>query len=231
MRDAAERAVRAAPAILEEVTRIVGPDGRPLRARLGVATGLVVVGEMIGAGPAREHTIVGETPNLAARLQALAEPDTILISESTQQLVRGLFALEYTGAHALKGFSRPAPAWRALHEASAPSRFAATRSGSVPFLGRSTEMGLLLDHWRLARQGEGQVVTVVGEAGIGKSRVAERVREEVAGERRHHIRLQCSPYYIDSAFYPLIRHLGRDSPPAIRRMSGSTSSAFCSPSA
>src|SRR5580692_1928937 len=149
--DAAERAIRAAIGILAEVGGIAGPDGTRLQARIGVATGLVVVGEIVGTGSAQERTIVGETPNLAARLQSLAAPDTILISEATQHLLGGMFDLEPIGEHELKGFARPVPVWRARGEASVESRFAAIRTGgNLPFIGRAHEMGLLLDRWRLA---------------------------------------------------------------------------------
>ena len=208
--DAAERAVRAGLGILTEVGGLALPDGTRIQARLGIATGLVVVGEIVGTGTAQERTIVGETPNLAARLQALAAPDTILISESTQSLLGGLFDLDRTGEHALKGFSRPIPVWRVRGEASIESRFAAARSGGgLPLIGRANEMGLLLDRWRLARNGEGQVVTVIGEAGIGKSRAIEALQEAVAAEPHRRIHLQCSPYHSDSALYPMIRQLSR----------------------
>ncbi|MGA9321916.1 MAG: adenylate/guanylate cyclase domain-containing protein, partial [Xanthobacteraceae bacterium] len=139
--DAAERAVHAAIAIVAEIGDIERPDGARLQARVGIATGLVVVGEIVGTGTAQERTIVGETPNLAARLQALAAPDTILISESTQNLLGGLFQLEGAGEHELKGFARPVPVWRVLGEAGVVSRFAAIRSGSTPLVGRAHEMG------------------------------------------------------------------------------------------
>ena len=172
--DAAERAVRAAIGILAEVGDIELPDKTRVQARIGIATGLVVVGEIIGTGIAQERTIVGETPNLAARLQALAGPDTILVSEATQNLLGGLFELEHTGQHELKGFARPVPAWRVVGEATVESRFAAIRTGgNLPLIGRAHEMGLMLERWQLARQGEGQIVTVIGEAGIGKSRSIE----------------------------------------------------------
>ena len=171
--DAAERAVRAALGILSEVGAIELPDGTRVQTRIGIATGLVVVGEIIGTGSAQERTIVGETPNLAARLQALASADCILISESTQKLLGGLFELTHTGEHELKGFSRPVPAWRVCGEASVESRFAAIRARRLPLVGRAHEMGLLRERWHLARQGDGQIVTVTGEAGIGKSRVIE----------------------------------------------------------
>ena len=208
--DAAERAVRAAIGILAEVADIELPDGTRVQARIGIATGLVVVGEIVGSGTAQERTIVGETPNLAARLQALAAPDTILISEATQNLLGGLFELEPTGEHELKGFARPVPAWRVRGEASVESRFAASRTGgNLPLVGRAHEMGLLLDRWRLASQSEGQIVTVIGEAGIGKSRSIEALQEAISGEPHARIHLQCSPYHSDSALYPLIQHLSR----------------------
>jgi class 3 adenylate cyclase len=136
--DAAERAVRAANGILAEVGGIAGPDETRLQARIGIATGLVVVGEIVGTGSAQERTIVGETPNLAARLQSLAAPDTILISEATQHLLGGMFNLEPIGEHELKGFARPVPVWRARGEVSVESRFAAIRTGgNLPFIGRA----------------------------------------------------------------------------------------------
>ena len=207
--DAAERAVRAAIGILSEVGAIETPDGTRVQARIGIATGLVVVGEIIGTGMAQERTIVGETPNLAARLQALAGPDCIIISESTQKLLGGLFELTHAGEHELKGFARPVPAWRVCGEASVESRFAAIRTGGLPLIGRAHEMGLMRERWHLARQGEGQIVTVIGEAGIGKSRMIEALQEEVAGEAHTRINLQCSPYHSDSALYPVIQYLNR----------------------
>src|SRR5580693_4558493 len=150
--DAAERAVRAAIAVVAEIGDIERPDGARLQARVGIATGLVVVGEIVGTGTAQERTIVGETPNLAARLQAFATPDTILISESTQNLLGGLFQLEPAGEHELKGFARPVPVWRVLGEAGVVSRFAAIRTGSAPLVGRAHEMALMFDRWRLASQ-------------------------------------------------------------------------------
>ncbi|HWI25860.1 MAG TPA: adenylate/guanylate cyclase domain-containing protein [Stellaceae bacterium] len=208
--DAAERTVRAALALIAEVRGICRPDGEPLRVRIGIATGLVVVGEIIGTGAAQEHSIVGETPNLAARLQALASPDTVLVSEQTRQLLAGLFELEALGEHPLKGFARPVPVWRVTCEAAAESRFAAIRAQSkLPLIGRAHEMGLLLDRWRLARQGEGQIVTVIGEAGIGKSRSIEALQDALVGEPHARIHLQCSPYHSDSALYPVLQHLAR----------------------
>src|SRR6202043_4142890 len=208
--DAAERAVRAAIGILAEVGGIELPDHTRVQARIGIATGLVVVGEIIGTGTAQERTIVGETPNLAARLQALAGPDTILVSESTRNLLGGLFELELTGEHELKGFARPVPAWRVRGEASVESRFAAVRAGgNLPLIGRAHELGLMLERWHLARQGEGQIVTVIGEAGIGKSRSIEALQEALASEPHARINLQCSPHHGDNALYPVIQYLSR----------------------
>jgi class 3 adenylate cyclase/tetratricopeptide (TPR) repeat protein len=208
--DAAERAVRAALAIVTEIGNISGLDGSPLQARLGLATGLVVVGEIVGTGSAQEHSIAGETPNLAARLQGLAAPGAILLSETTQRLLGGLFELEALGPFEVKGFARRVPAWRVLQEAAVASRFAAMRAGGrLPLVGRAHEIGLLRDRWHRAVQGEGQIVTVIGEAGIGKSRAVEALHEAIADEPHTRIHLQCSPYHSDSALYPVIQHLGR----------------------
>src|SRR5215471_1252219 len=179
--DAAERAVRAALAIGAEVGRIKRPDEIGLQTRIGIATGLVVVGEIVGVGSEQELTVVGESPNLAARLQALAEPNGILVSETTRNLLGALFELEATGKHELKGFTRPVAAWRVRGEATSESRFAAIRTGGrLPLVGRAHEIGLLLDRWRLARSGEGQIVTLLGEAGIGKSRSVAALQEVLA---------------------------------------------------
>jgi class 3 adenylate cyclase/tetratricopeptide (TPR) repeat protein len=208
--DAAERAVRAALAVMSETGDIELPDGSRLQTRIGIATGLVVVGEIVGTGSAQERTIVGETPNLAARLQALATPNSILISEATQNLLGGLFELEATGTHELKGFANPVPAWRVVGEAAVTTRFAAIRAGAhLPLVGRAHEMGLMLERWGLACHGEGQIVTLIGEGGIGKSRSVEALQEAIAGEQHTRIHLQCSPYHTDSALYPVIQHLSR----------------------
>jgi len=208
--DAAERAVRAALAIGAQIGRIECPSDVVLQTRIGIATGLVVVGEIVGTGTAQERTIVGETPNLAARLQALAEPDTILVSESTRNLLGALFDLEKTGEHELKGFGRPVPAWCVRGEATDESRFTAIRAGGrFPLVGRANEMGLLLDRWRLARSGEGQIVMLIGEPGIGKSHLVSAFQSALAGEPHMRIQLQCSPYYSASALFPVIKHLSR----------------------
>ena len=205
--DAAERAVRAALAVVASMPDIAATDGTRLIARIGIATGLVVVGDIVGTGVAREQSIVGETPNLAARLQGLAAPGEILVSQSTQRLLGRLFDLEDAGAHALKGFALPVPAWRVRGESAVGRRFAAARDGEgIPFVGRQNEMGLLLDRWRLAASGEGQFVLLSGEAGIGKSRLADAVREHCSDEAVF-AAFQCSAHHANTALYPMIRYL------------------------
>src|SRR5437773_833873 len=157
--DAAERSVYAALAIIDSVTQLKGPEGQALKTRVGIATGIVVIGDIVGSGVAREHSIVGETPNLAARLQVLAEPNSILISQSTHHLLGRQFDYQNLGEQALKGFENPVQVWRVLREAAVASRFAAghpARTG--PFIGRVQEMGVLLERWQLVKDGEGQVI-------------------------------------------------------------------------
>ena len=206
--DDAERAVRAALTIVGAMPQITTSDGRHLQARTGIATGLVVVGDIVGSGVAREQSIVGETPNLAARLQALAAPGTILISQSTHRLIGRIFEIESAGDHVVKGFAQPVPAWRVLREAAIASRFAAARSArGVPFVGREHEMGLLLDRWRSAVAGEGQFVLLAGEAGIGKSRLIDALRELCDRDTTAFVGFQCSSHYINTALHPMIRYL------------------------
>jgi class 3 adenylate cyclase len=206
--DDAERAVRAALTIVGAMPQITTPDGRHLEARIGIATGLVVVGDIVGTGVAREQSIVGETPNLAARLQALAAPGTILVSHSTHRLIGRIFDVESAGEHPVKGFAQPVPAWRVLREAAIASRFAAARSATnVPFVGREHEIGLLLDRWRSAVAGDGQFVLLTGEAGIGKSRLVDALRERCAADPMALIGFQCSSHYVNTALHPMIRYL------------------------
>jgi len=208
--DAVGQSVRAALAIVESIAHDKRPDGQPPEVRIGIATGLVVIGDLVGAGAAREHAVVGETPNLAARLQALAAPNAILVSQTTHQLLGRQFESESLGEHALKGFAKPMPAWRVLRESAAESRFAAIRTpGRHSLIGRMDEMELLLDRWQLTREGAGQVVVIQGEAGIGKSRVVDALTRLVADEPHVRVLCQCSPYHTNSALYPVIRHLER----------------------
>ena len=208
--DEAERAVRAGLAITAAVARLQTPEGRALSARIGIATGLVVVGELVGEGSAREETVVGETPNLAARLQALAEPGAVVIAPATRQLLGNLFELEDIGVHPLKGFAEPLRLWRVQREGKAQSRFEALH-GSVltPFVGREHEVGLLLERFQQAKDGEGQVVLLSGEAGIGKSRLIGALRERLRGEPYMLLSHFCSPFHVNSAFQPVIGMLER----------------------
>jgi class 3 adenylate cyclase len=205
--DAAERSVRAALAIVEAVRQIKRPDGAPLETRVGIATGLVVVGDIVGTGAAREEAIVGETPNLAARLQTLAEPNTVLVSEATCRLLGRVFECEDLGEHALKGFAKPVPVSRIVREAPVASRFEAARPGLGPFVGRVQEMGLLMDRWHQAQHGEGQAIVLTAESGMGKSRLVEALCERIGGEPHRRVVTQCSPYHSNTAFYPVMRQI------------------------
>ena len=171
----AERAVRAGLALVESAPRLSTSAGAPLQVRIGIATGLVVVGDLIGAGAAQEQAVVGETPNLAARLQALAEPGAVVIASNTRRLTGGLFEYRDLGAVAVKGFAESVPAWQVLRIGTADSRFEALRATTTPLVGRKEEIDLLVRRWQQAKNGDGQVVLIWGDAGIGKSRIAETV--------------------------------------------------------
>jgi class 3 adenylate cyclase/predicted ATPase len=206
----AERAVRAALAITEAVTGLRVPSGEPLAVRIGIATGLVVVGDLIGEGAAREETVVGETPNLAARLQTLAEPNAVVIGRRTRTLIGGLFDLQELGGFQLKGFALPIQAWRVLREGAAQSRFEAQQAaGLTPLVGREQELALLLDRWQQAKEGEGQAVLLEGEPGIGKSRLVRALREVLGDAPYLPLSHFCSPFYRTSALHPVIAHLER----------------------
>jgi class 3 adenylate cyclase len=206
--DDAERAVRAG---LELVAAVGGlKTHAPLQTRVGIATGLVVVGDLIGSGASQEQAIVGETPNLAARLQGLAEPNSVMIAESTRKLVGNLFELEDLGAKDLKGISGPIRAWVALRPASVEGRFEAFHaSGLTELIGREEELELLLRRWSKAKTGEGQVVLLSGEAGIGKSRLTAALLERLASEPHTRLRYFCSPQHTDSALHPIIGQMER----------------------
>src|SRR5262245_31605820 len=208
--DDAERAVRAGLALVEAVPKLTITAGAPLQGRVGIATGLVVVGDLVGSGEAQERGIVGETPNLAARLQALAEPNAVVIADSTRRLLGNLFELKGLEPTDLKGFAEPAPVWAALRERSVESRFDALRTTSLTTLvGREEEFELLLRRWSTAKTGEGQVVLLSGEAGIGKSRLIAALLERVAAEPYTRLRLFCSPHRADSALHPVIGQMER----------------------
>lgn len=224
--DDAERAVRAGLGVIAAMHERNAGAGRdadaPLSVRIGIHTGVVVVGD-VGGGTRHELLALGDTPNLAARLQALAEPDTVVISERTRQLAGGSFEYADLGEHALKGIAHPTRAWRIAGVSEAVSRFeAATHAGLTPLVGREQEIGLLMERWRLAQDGEGQVVLLSGEPGIGKSRIVSALRERLHGEATGALRLQCSPYHVNSPLHPTIDHLertlrfGRDEPASSR---------------
>ncbi len=208
--DAAEQAVRAALALVAEISRIPRPDAGALQTRIGIATGTVFIGDVVGEGPARELTIVGETPNLAARLQALAEPNAIIIADSTHLLLGKRFEYRALGEHSLKGFPVPMGVWRVLGEISSESRFAASRTTvDGAFVGRNSELATLVDRWRMVSGGSGQTMVVTADAGMGKSRLIETFVEGLGSEERHVITCQCSPYHTNSALHPVLRNLER----------------------
>ena len=206
--DDAERAVRAGLKLVAAVSDL--KTHAALQTRVGIATGLVVVGDLIGSGASQEQAIVGETPNLAARLQGVAEPDSVVIAESTRKLIGNLFELEDLGAKDLKGIAGPVRAWAALRPASVESRFDALHaSGLTQLVGREEELELLLRRWSKAKTGEGQVVLLSGEAGIGKSRLTAALLERLAAEPHTRLRYFCSPQHTDSALYPIISQMER----------------------
>jgi class 3 adenylate cyclase/predicted ATPase len=206
--DEAERAARAGLAITEGVAALPSPEPEPLAARVGIATGLVVVGDLIGEAEAQERAVVGETPNLAARLQGLAEPGKVVVSEATARLVEATFDLHDMGSQAIKGLEQSVRVFTIRGERSTPSRFEARSGPSLsPMVGRDQELALLQERWGHAKAGEGQAVLLVGEAGIGKSRISRALIDTVVGEPHAHIHYQCSPYHTDSALWPVTRQL------------------------
>jgi class 3 adenylate cyclase/tetratricopeptide (TPR) repeat protein len=206
--DDAERAVRAG---LELVGAVGGlKTHAPLQTRVGIATGLVIVGDLIGSGASQEQAIVGETPNLAARLLGVTEPNSVVIAESTRKLVGNLFELEDLGPHELKGISGSVRAWAAMRSSSVESRFEALHgSGVTELVGREEELELLLRRWSKAETGQGQVVLLSGEPGIGKSRLTAALLERVAAEPPTRLRYFCSPQHTDSTLYPITSQMER----------------------
>jgi class 3 adenylate cyclase len=203
----AARAVRSGLEIVTAVSQLAYTP--PLQVRIGIHTGPVVVGE-IGAGERTERLALGETPNLAARVQGVAEPDTVVMSEATQRLVHGLFECQDLGTQTLKGISTPVSVYRVIGESTAQSRFeVAVGAGLTPLVGREEELGLLQRRWTQAKAGAGQVVLLSGEPGIGKSRLVQELKEQLAHEGVIRIEFRCSPYHQNSALYPLIDHLQR----------------------
>src|SRR5262252_5209277 len=205
--DDAERAVRAGLAVIDAIARLATPE--PLNARLGLASGLVVVGDLIGAGAAQERGVVGETPNLAARLQGLAQPGALVIATSTRRQIGAMFEFDDLGLQPLAGFAEPQHAWRVLGESRVVSRFEALRSEATPLVGRDEELELASRRWQQAKRGEGRVVLISGEPGIGKSRLTAALSQAIRGDRHTRLRYFCSPHHQDSALYPLIAQLER----------------------
>lgn len=212
--DDAERAIHAGLGLVQAMSRLSTEIGNgragELTVRVGIATGPVVVGDLIGEGSSQESAVVGETPNLAARLQALAKPDTVVVSPATYELAGGHFEYEDLGQHELKGIVEPVKAWRVVGLSVVESRFEAShKTALTPLVGREHEIALLLDRWAQAKEGDGQVVLLSGEAGIGKSRITHTLRERSAIDEPIRLRYQCSPYHTNSALYPIIEHLER----------------------
>ncbi|HSA82495.1 MAG TPA: AAA family ATPase [Geminicoccaceae bacterium] len=206
--DDAERAVRAGLDMAEAVGRIARSEGPPLAARVGIATGVVMVGNRIGEGAAQD--VVGATPVLAARLQELAEPSAVVIAWTTRRLLGDLFELTDLGERELEGFAESIQAWRVVGASRSESRFEAFHGHKLTALvGREHEIGLLAERWERAKDGEGQVVLLSGEPGIGKSRIVRALRERLADPHPLTLSHYCSPYHTNTALYPIIAHLER----------------------
>ena len=206
--DDAERAVRAGLELIQAVSRL--KSSTLLQTRVGIATGLVVVGDLIGSGKSQERGIVGETPNLAARLQGIAEPNSVVIADSTRKLLGNLFELEDLRGKDLKGIGEPVRAWAALRPSSVESPFDALHaSGLTELVGREEELEILLRRWSKSKTAQGQLVLLSGEAGIGKSQLTAALLERLADEPHTRLRYFCSPQHTDSAFYPIIGQMER----------------------
>ena len=210
----AERAVRAGLGIIEGMSklnvRVAERDGVQLSVRIGIATGPVVVGDVIGEGASQESAALGETPNVASRLQGLAQPDTVVIAPETRRLALDYFEYRDLGEQVLKGLTAPVRAWQVLGERATEGRFEVRQmSGTTPLVGRTEELALILRRWEQVKEGKGQVVLLFGEPGIGKSRLAQALRERVSGEPHTLVRYQCSPYHTNSALHPIVEQVRR----------------------
>ena len=221
--DDAERAVRAALQATKSVSALSFPGATPIEIRIGIATGLVVVGDLIGEGPSREFALIGEAPNLAAQLQQLAKPNQILVAPNTRRLLGQLFELEDLGEQPVKGHSSPVRIWSVLRSSGVASRFEARRSAHLtPFIGRDAELVLLHECFDKAKGGKGQFIAISGEPGIGKSRLITTFRRQLPRDSCRPLLFQCSSYHTSSPWYPVIRHLedaldvSYDAPPSLK---------------
>ena len=210
--DDAERAVLAALAIVESVRQVGAPLGHEqvggLAVRVGIATGEVVVGDMVGDGVSERWAVVGETPNLAARFQSIAEPNSVVIGPRTKRLAREGFHYVNLGLHELKGIPTPVEVWGVKGKRATASRFDAAHSRALtPWVGRERELTLINQCWQRASAGTGQVILIRGEAGIGKSRITQFFRDSLKGQRHQCLQYQCSPYHANSALHPVIAHI------------------------
>ena len=210
--DDAERSLHAGLALVRAIAELDAVDESgdviELAVRVGIATGPVVVGDVIGEGASQESAVVGETPNVAARLQGIATPNSVVAASSTRDLDAGQFEYEDLGSHSLKGIAEPVHAWRVVAASAVDDRFEAVhRAGLTAFVGRDQEIGLLMDRWRAAKEGDGQIALLSGEAGIGKSRIMQVLRERLDAEPHTRVRYQCSPYHTSSALYPVVQQL------------------------
>ena len=206
----AESAVRAALAVIDAIARAPVLMA-PLQVRIGIATGLVVVGEPIGTGEARQQTAIGETPNWPLACKDLLRPNSIVIDATTRRQIGGLFDCRDLGLVALKGLPQPVPAWQVVDETAVESRFEAIHAGTMtPLIGRDEELDLLLRRWRQAKSGEGQLVLLSGEPGIGKSRLIAALEDQLRGEPQQTLRYFCSQHHQDSALHPIVTRWERD---------------------
>lgn len=206
--DDAQRAVRAGLKIITEIETMTTPDGAPLQVRIGISSGLVVVGDILQAGGAIEQSVIGETPNLAARLQELSPPNGIVVADATRRLLRGSFDLSDLGKHELKGFDQKISAQQVIAERRVASRYEAVRGKTESrFVGRVAEVEMLTAAWHEVCQGQGRGVLINGDPGIGKSRLIEHFFSRLAGQNYTRIRFQCSPYHANTEFFPIFSHL------------------------
>jgi len=208
--DDAERAISAGLGLVSVIQQLHTQKDIDLAVRVGIATGPVVVGDLLGKGAAEETAVTGETPNLAGRLQSLAGTNAIVISDATYRLAGGMFECADLGKHGIKGFAEPVQSWSVLRQRHVESRFDATRSSTITeLIGRDEEVEILLRRWQRAKDGEGQLVLITGEPGIGKSRLVRALQDGVLSDPNTRLRFQCSPYHINSALHPVIEQFER----------------------